>query len=131
MRHRCPAAGFPATFLFFRRSSAGRTAPPLQTALAAVQAQVVGILGTTSVSGPANDIIEAADELSEFSDVGTEGRNIVDSLGDWFSCFKSRISSQTNSYTQLTNNYTSPALSSVSNADALADVDLLGTAMTL
>ena len=59
---------------------------------------------------------------------------MIDSLSDWFSAFRNRIAGQTNSYQALTNSYTSPALSSVSNANALADVDanlLLGTGMVL
>ena len=100
----------------------------LQTALASVQTQIAGILGTTSVSGPANDIIEAADDLSEFSEVGQSSRNVIDSLSDWFSAFRNRIAGQTNSYQALVNDYTSPSLSSVSNESALY---LLGDGMTL
>ena len=103
----------------------------LQSALAAVQAQIAGILGTTSVSGPANNIIEAADELSEFSDVASESRNMVDSLSNWFNSFRQRIAGQTNRYNQLTNNYTPPALQSVSNSEALADVSLLCDGLVL
>ena len=103
----------------------------LQTALATVQAQIAGILGTTSVSGPANNIMDVADDLSDFSEVAGESRSMIDSLSDWFSSFRSRIAGQTNTYNQLVNNYTSPALSSVSNSEALADVSLLGTGEVL
>ena len=78
--------------------------------------------------------MNVADELSEFDEVSSEGRGLMDSFSNWFSAFRNRIAGQTNSYTQLTNSYTSPALSSVSNANALADVDanlLLGTGMVL
>ena len=63
--------------------------------------------------------MEVADDLSEFSDVAAEGRTWIDSLSDWFSSFRQRIAGQTTRYNQLVNDYTSPALQSVSNESAL------------
>ena len=97
----------------------------LQTGLASLSSSFATHIGTYAVSNTTNDIMEVADDISDFSEVASEGRTWVDSLSDWFSRFRSHITSQTNRYTQIANNYTSPALQSVSNAEALADVDEL------
>ena len=91
----------------------------LQGEMAAVQAQVAGLAGTYAVGNTNDAIMEVADELSDFSEVGAEGRNVMDSISDWFSSFRQRIAGQTNRYNQLVNDYTSPALESVSNETAL------------
>ena len=75
--------------------------------------------------------MDAADTMSDFTEVAGESRTWIDSLSDWFSSFRSRIAGQTNRYTQLVNDYTVPELQSVSNADALADVGDLSGALIL
>ena len=70
-----------------------------------------------------DSIMDAADEMSDLSEVATEGRSMLDSMDDWFSGLRNRFAHQTSSYNRLTNNYTSPSLSSVSNSSALADID--------
>ena len=97
----------------------------LQGQVAALQGQVGALAGTNAVGNTVDGIIDAADEMSDFSEVATEGRSMVDSFGDFFDGLRNRFAHQTNSYTQLTNNYTSPSLSSVSNAEMLVDVSHL------
>ena len=96
----------------------------LQTQMAAVQGQVAGLAGTYAVNNTTNSILETADELSEFSDVAMEGRNVMDGLDGYLNSHKGWLQNRTSGYNQLTNNYTSPALSSVNNAELLGDVDL-------
>ena len=67
--------------------------------------------------------METADELSDFSEVGTEGRTWTDGIDNLLDSFSEHIGQRTTGYNQLTNNFTSPALSSVNNAEMLADVD--------
>ena len=97
----------------------------LQGEVGALQAQVSAIAGTNAVGNTVDGIMDAADEMSDFSDVATEGRGMLDSLDDFMGGLRNRFAHQTNSYTQLTNDYTSPSLSSVSNADMLADISHL------
>ena len=99
----------------------------LQTQVAAVQTQVAGIAGTNAVGNTVDAITDAADEMSDFTDVATEGRSMLDSFSDWFDGMRQRITHQTNTYTQLTNNYTPAQLSSVSNAEMLVDIQGLVT----
>ena len=91
----------------------------LQGQLATLQASFAAHIGTYAISNATDGIMEVADDLSEFSDVAAEGRTWVDSLSDWFSSFRQRIAGQTTRYNQLVNDYTSPALQSVSNESAL------------
>ena len=104
----------------------------IEAEIAVLQGQMPGLLGTTSVGNTVDDVIDVADDLSEFSDVVGEGsRSFMDSLSDWFNSLRARITAQTNRYQALVNDYTAPALQSVSNESALADIALLGTDMAL
>ena len=97
----------------------------LQSQVAVLQGQIAGIMGTNAVGNTVDSVMDAADEMSDFSDVATEGRGLVDSLDDWMSSMRNRFTHQTGSYTRLTNDFTSPSLSSVSNAEFLADIQYL------
>ena len=87
--------------------------------MATLQASFAAHVGTYAVSSATDDIMNVADDLSEFSDVAAESRTWVDSLSNWFNSFRQRIAGQTTRYNQLVNDYTSPALQSVSNESAL------------
>jgi len=95
----------------------------LQGTVAALQAQVAGLAGTYAVGNTVNDVIDAADTLSDFSDVATEGRGLMDSVDNLLDGASSWLTNGTNKYTQIVNDYTSPALSNINNAQMLADVD--------
>ena len=91
----------------------------LQTALATVQGQIAGILGTTSVGNTVDDVMDVADDIADFSEVPQQGRGFMNSLNNLLDRFRQLLTGGGNRYTQLNNDFTSPALSSVSNESAL------------
>ena len=97
----------------------------LQGQVVTLQGQVGAIAGTNSVTNTVDGIKDAADEMSDFSDVATEGRSMLDSMDDFMDGLRNRVTHQTNSYSRLTNDYTSPSLSSVSHTEMLADISHL------
>ena len=95
----------------------------LQSEIGAVQTQVAALAGTNAVGNTVDTITDTVDEMSDLADVPVEGsRSLLDSLKDWFNRVKDWFSHQTNSYNQVINDYTPAELSSVSNAEMLADI---------